>query len=80
MAATLCRCEWCGSDFVASRKHARWCSDACRKAAKRSRTKTLPGWPRDFDRAEEALIVQIRRGEAEPLDALNRILDALVAA
>lgn len=30
-----CTCVGCGQEFGASRWHARWCSDACRKRAKR---------------------------------------------
>jgi hypothetical protein len=73
MAATACLCEFCGGEFVANRSHARWCSDAHRKAAKR-RPRTL--WPADFERAEEALVVQVRRREAEPHEALLRIIVA----
>jgi hypothetical protein len=38
VAATVCRCEGCGREFIAARSHARWHSDACRIAHARKST------------------------------------------
>lgn len=71
MAATIATCA-CGRTFVAQRSHAAWCSDRCRKAAKRAGST----WPRDFERGEAALIEQVRQGREHPADALLRIVSA----
>lgn len=76
MAATVCRCEGCGAEFVAARRHARWCGDACRMAKRRG----VPLWPAGFTRAEEALTAQVYAGCAHPEDALLRIVVAWAEA
>jgi hypothetical protein len=46
MAAVTLRCQACGSEFLAARQHARWCSDRCRMAYSRRRL----DYPEDLPR------------------------------
>lgn len=40
-------CEWCGRDFDAARRTARYCRDACRQAAYRARRDNTGAGPVD---------------------------------
>ena len=53
MAALVLRCRNCGKEFVAQRRHARCCSELCKKRFQRrlrSDSACLPGVPDDFER------------------------------
>lgn len=83
MAAVVAICAGCSREFVPSRPNQRYHAETCRGAARqrrhreRERSRHLAtSWPPRFDRAEEALVEQIRQRVAEPSTALLRIVDA----
>lgn len=75
MAATVCKCKRCGVEFVAQRRQAQWCSDRCKVAASRERSRSpveLPWEPPHLtaeiedalaatDSASDALLVVVLR-------------------
>jgi hypothetical protein len=65
------RCESCGRSLRPdARSHARTCGrSACRMALSRQRF-----WPKGFEFAEQAQISQLRAKQADPLEALTRIV------
>lgn len=65
-------CAGCGRDFEPSRSDATYCLPACRQRAYRKRAP----WPEGFERAERALIAQLKARRSDPEDALDRIVRA----
>lgn len=73
MAAVMATCHGCGDPFAAARRHARWCSDRCRKRHVRA---DVTDWPEGFADGEEALYRLVRDGRRKPEDALLLLVRA----
>lgn len=70
MAATLATCVGCGSDFVASRSHAQWCSDRCRKATSRAEREADATWPASMTVLEAKVAGLVHHRGILPEDAV----------
>lgn len=72
-------CGRCGRPIIGRRADARWCSDSCKSQSCRSRRKPPAArLPDQWEAAEAALVELVRRGEADGIEALARICDALL--
>jgi hypothetical protein len=71
MRACILRCEGCGKDFVAQRRHRQWCSDSCRKRTIRASAgsgRAVPDW-------EPAVIAEIAAGRLTPDEGIRWMID-----
>jgi hypothetical protein len=71
VGACILRCAGCGKNFVAQRRHRKWCSESCRKRATRAaadRGPDVPDW-------EPAVIAEIAAGRLPSHEGILWMVD-----